>query len=147
MTRNILAIILATLAFTLWGYIWYATVFDDVWQSLISRSETELIDMAVARGRIQDVFTVLISLVQVLGIYAALKWVKARTFIHYIGVSLLLSTLLVMPALGNATLFAGTPLGLLVLDYGHFVFGYAGIALVFFLLKPPTKTASENSEA
>ena len=50
MTRNILAIILATLAFTLWGYIWYATVFDDVWQSLISRSETELIEMAVARG-------------------------------------------------------------------------------------------------
>ena len=147
MTRNILAIILATLAFTLWGYIWYATVFDDVWQSLISRSETELIDMAVARGRIQDVFTVLISLVQVLGIYAALKWVGARTFIHYIGVSLLLSTLLVMPALGNATLFAGTPLGLLVLDYGHFVFGYAGIALVFFLLKPPTKKAPENSEA
>ena len=147
MTRNILAIILATLAFTLWGYIWYATVFDDVWQSLISRSETELIEMAVARGRIQDVFTVVISLVQVLGIYAALKWVKARTFIHYIGLSLLLSTLVVMPALGNATLFAGTPLGLLVLDYGHFVFGYAGIALVFFLLKPPTKKAPENSEA
>ena len=147
MTRNILAIILATLAFTLWGYIWYATVFDDVWQSLISRSETELIEMAVARGRIQDVFTVVISLVQVLGIYAALKWVKARTFIHYIGLSLLLSTLVVMPALGNATLFAGTPVGLLVLDYGHFVFGYAGIALVFFLLKPPTKKAPENSEA
>ena len=147
MTRNILAIILATLAFTLWGYIWYATVFDDVWQSLISRSEKELIEMAVARGRIQDVFTVVISLVQVLGIYAALKWVKARTFIHYIGLSLLLSTLVVMPALGNATLFAGTPVGLLVLDYGHFVFGYAGIALVFFLLKPPTKKAPENSEA
>ena len=147
MGRNLLAIVLATLAFTLWGYIWYATVFDDVWQSLISRSETELIEMAVARGRIQDVFTVVISLVQVLGIYAALKWVKARTFIHYIGVSLLLSTLVVMPALGNATLFAGTPLGLLVLDYGHFVFGYAGIALVFFLLKPPTKKAPENSEA
>jgi len=147
MRRDILAIILATLAFTLWGYIWYATVFDDVWQSLISRSETELIEMAVARGRIQDVFTVLISLVQVLGIYAALKWAGARTFIHYIGLSLLLSTLLVLPALGNATLFAGTPLGLLVLDYGHFVFGYAGIALVFFLLKSPTKKAPENSEA
>ena len=147
MGRNLLAIVLATLAFTLWGYIWYATVFDDVWQSLISRSETELIEMAVARGRIQDVFTVLISLVQVLGIYAALKWVKARTFIHYIVLSLLLSTLVVMPALGNATLFAGTPLGLLVLDYGHFVFGYAGIALVFFLLKSPTKKAPENSEA
>ena len=46
MLRKILAIVLATLAFSLWGYIWYATVFDDVWQSLIGRSEAELITMA-----------------------------------------------------------------------------------------------------
>lgn len=136
MRRDILAIILATIAFTLWGYVWYATVFDDVWQGLIGRSEASLIEMAVARGSLQHVFTVLISLVQVLAIYTGLKWIKAKTFVQFIGLSLLLSSALVMPALGNATLFAGTPLGLLILDYGHFLFGYAGIAFVFFLLKP-----------
>ena len=140
MRRDILAIILATLAFTLWGYVWYATVFDDIWQGFIGRSEASLIEMATARGALQDVFTFLISLVQVLAIYAALKWVKAKSFIQFMGLSLLLSTALVMPALGNATLFAGTPLGLLVLDYGHFLFGYAGIAFVFFLLKPRKKS-------
>ena len=140
MRRDILAIILATLAFTLWGYVWYATVFDDIWQGFIGRSEGSLIEMAIARGALQDVFTILISLVQVLAIYAALKWVKAKSFIQFMGLSLLLSTALVMPALGNATLFAGTPLGLLVLDYGHFLFGYAGIAFVFFLLKPRKKS-------
>jgi len=39
MRRDLLAIILATIAFSLWGFVWYATVFDDVWQGLIGRSE------------------------------------------------------------------------------------------------------------
>ena len=147
MLRTILAIVLATLAFSLWGYIWYATVFDDVWQSLIGRSEAELITMAETRGSIQDVFVVLISLVQAAGIFFALKFMRAKTFWHYMGVSVLLSTLLVLPALGNTTLFVGTPLNLLLLDYGHFLLGYAGMALVFFIIDPPSKKAPENSEA
>jgi len=55
------------------------------------------------------------------------------------GVSLLLSTLVVLPSIGNTTLFVGTPLELLVLDYGHFLFGYAGMALVFFIINPPSR--------
>jgi hypothetical protein len=47
-----------------------------------------------------------------------------------------LSTLVVLPSIGNTTLFVGTPLGLLMLDYGYFLFGYAGIALVFFIISP-----------
>ena len=147
MIRIILALILATIAFSIWGYVWYATVFDDVWQSLIGRSETALIEMAEQRGGIQDVFVVLISLVQAAGIFFALKFMRAKTFWHYMGVSVLLSTLLVLPALGNTTLFVGTPLNLLLLDYGHFLFGYAGMAFVFFIIDPPSKKAPENSEA
>lgn len=145
MRRDLLAIILATLAFSLWGYVWYATVFDDVWQSLIARSEAELIEMAAARGGLQTLFTYVISLVQVIGLLILSKWVKARTFTQYIGLSLLLSTLIVMPSLGNATLFAGTPTKLLILDYGHFMLGYAGIAFVFFLIcRPKTLTSANN---
>lgn len=147
MGRNLLAIILATIAFSLWGYIWYATVFDDIWQSLIARSETELIDMAVTRGHWQSFFVIFISLVQALGLYAVLRLTRAKTFLHHIGVSVLLSTLIVLPALGNATLFAGTPTQLLLLDYGHFLCGYAGMAFVIFLIASPIKKASENSEA
>ena len=134
MTRSIIAIVLATLAFSIWGYIWYATVFDDVWQALIGKSETELLNLAIARGHTQSVFVIVISFVQALAIFAVLRWVKAKTFMQYMGVSLLLSTLVVLPSIGNATLFVGTPVGLLLLDYGHFLFGYAGIALVFFII-------------
>jgi len=146
MRRDILAIVLATLAFSLWGFVWYATVFDDVWQRLIGRSEAELIDLAEARGRLQDVFTLVISLVQVIGIFILAKWVKARTFLQYIGLSIILSTLIALPSLGNATLFAGTPTALLVLDYGHFMLGYAGIAFVLFLICRPKKQTDKTSE-
>ena len=147
MTRSIIAIVLATLAFSIWGYIWYATVFDDVWQALIGKSETELLNLAIARGHAQSVFVIVISFVQALAIFAVLRWVKAKTFMQYMGVSLLLSTLVVLPSIGNATLFVGTPVGLLLLDYGHFLFGYAGIALVFFIIDHLIKKAPENSEA
>ena len=147
MFRSIIAIILATLAFSLWGYIWYATVFDDIWQALIGKSETELLNLAIARGHTQSVFVIVISFVQALAIFAVLRWVKAKTFMQYMGVSLLLSTLVVLPSIGNATLFVGTPVGLLLLDYGHFLFGYAGIALVFFIIDHLIKKAPENSEA
>jgi len=146
MRRDILAIILASIAFSLWGYIWYATVFDDVWQSLIGRSEQDLINLSRARGPIQNFFVMFISLLQALAIYGVLKWVKASSFWHYMGVSLLLSTLVVLPSIGNTTLFVGTPLELLVLDYGHFLFGYAGMALVFFIINPPSRGNKKGSE-
>lgn len=132
--RDLLAICLATIAFTLWGYFWYATLLDDVWQDLINTSEADLIAMAARRGSIQHVLTLLISLIQVIGVYMALRWSKAASFAGHIAVSLVLSVLIILPALGNATLFAGTPMKLLLLDFVHFCLGYAGIAFVFFLI-------------
>jgi len=32
---DIIGIVLATLAFSLWGLGWYATIFDDYWQQWI----------------------------------------------------------------------------------------------------------------
>lgn len=137
MPRKILAIFLATLAFSLWGYVWYATIFDDMWQELINTTEAELIALAVARGSIQDVFTLLISFMHVIGIYIVLRWSKVSSFLEHIAISLVLSVLIVFPALGNATLFAGTPFMLLLLDFGHFCFGYAGIAFTLYLISSP----------
>ena len=147
MRREILAIILATIAFTLWGYFWYATLFDDIWQNYIGRSEEELINLAVQRGAIQHVFTVLISLLHVLGVFACLKWIRATNFLKYMGLSLVLSSLIVLPAIGNTTLFAGTPIQLLILDYGHFLFGYAGISFVFFIIAPLRDRRSSHSSS
>ena len=97
--------------------------------------------MAIARGQWQNFFTVFISLLQALGLYISLRLAKVKTFWQYIGVSILLTTLIVLPALGNATLFAGTPTQLLILDYGHFLCGYAGMAFIMFLIGRPINMA------
>jgi len=124
---------LATLAFTCWGYIWYATIFDDIWQDLIGQSENALIVMAETRGASQTIMTYVISLIQVLGLYFVQRLTKAKTFIDYQTRGLIVSLFFVVPALGNAVLFAGSSEKLWVLDSLHFILGYAGIMLVFWL--------------
>jgi len=51
--------IMAVVSFTLWGYFWYAVLLDDIWQTLIARSEEELLGLAAARGFMQTVMSYL----------------------------------------------------------------------------------------
>ncbi len=138
--RIFLAITLATIAFTQWGYIWYATILDDVWQQLIERTEEELIVMAEARGYIQTVFTYLISAVQVFGLFLLLRIARAKTFWEHQIIAGIISVMIAMPVLGNAVLFEGSSKGLWVLDFTHFILGYAGIATVVYIVQNFGKT-------
>jgi len=110
--RVFLAITLATIAFTLWSYIWYATVFDDIWQGLIERT----------------FFTCVISAVQVFGLYLLFRFTRAKTFWDYQIIAAIISVMIALPVLGNAVLFEGASEALWGLDFTHFVLGYAGIA-------------------
>ena len=139
--RIFLAITLATIAFTQWGFIWYATIFDDVWQQLIERSEEELIVMAESRGYIQTVFTYLISAVQVFGLFLLLRIARAKTFWEHQIIAAIVSIMIAVPVLGNAVLFEGASETLWVLDFIHFILGYAGIAAVFYIVQNFGKTA------
>lgn len=132
-TRIFLAILFATIAFTQWGYFWYAMLFDDLWQYLIGRSEQELIQFAEQRGWIQSFNTYFISLVQVCGLMILSLYSRKTSFLGYQTISAICSILITIPVLGNAVLFAGQSSKLWVLDFAHFVIGYAGIALVFWL--------------
>jgi len=105
--RIVLAAVIAGFAFTQWGFIWYATVFDDLWQSFIGKSEQELITLAETRGWIQRVYTYLISFVQALGLIMIAVMARAKSFWTYQIIALTLSIFIVMPSLGNAVLFAG----------------------------------------
>ena len=140
--RVFLAITLATIAFTLWSYIWYATVFDDIWQGLIERTEEELILMAEARGVAQTFFTCVISAVQVFGLYLLFRFTRAKTFWDYQIIAAIISVMIALPVLGNAVLFEGASEALWGLDFTHFVLGYAGIATVFYIMQNFGKSSS-----
>lgn len=128
-----LALILATVAFTKWGYFWYAMLLDDVWQVLIGRTEAELVALAEGRGFLQTFNSWFISLVQACGLLTLIRMTRAKTLFRYLLVALICGALIVIPALGNAVLFAGQSSKLWALDSVHFLFGYLGMALVFWL--------------
>ncbi len=141
--RILIAIALATIAFTLWGFIWYATVFDDLWQSLITRGEDELIRLAEQRGFVQSVGKYAISLVQAAGLYILIRLTGVKRLFGYLAIACLCSILLAAPVLGNAVLFAGQSTTLWALDMGHFILGYAGMALTLWIcleIRPKTQT-------
>ena len=131
--RILLAIVFATIAFTIWGFIWYATIFDDLWQSLITRSEDELVLLAEQRGFIQTIGKYAISLIQVVGIYTLIRLTRAQRLLEYLSIALICSLFIAIPALGNAVLFADQSDQLWWLDSGHFMLGYCGIALTFWI--------------
>jgi hypothetical protein len=133
--RICLAVALSTFAFTQWGYVWYAVIFDDTWQSLIGRTEGELILMASARGVMQTVFTYLISAVQVIGLLILITMARAKSFWEYQFVAVIVGVLFAVPILGNVVLFGGASKGLWALDVIHFICGYVGIAIVLYVVK------------
>jgi hypothetical protein len=128
-----LALALATVAFTQWGFFWYAMLLDDIWQTLIGRTEEELIDLAAQRGFLQTFNSWFISLVQACGLLGLIQMAKAKSLLHYLFIALICGVLIVMPALGNAVLFAGQSSQLWGLDSLHFLCGYLGMALIFWL--------------
>ena len=126
-------LILATLAFTAWGFIWYATLFDDLWQQMISQTENDLILLAQERGIYQSIMTYLISFIQVLGLHILQKASKSKTFIQFQVKALVVSAFICCPTLGNEVLFAGSSPKLWIFDCLHFILGYAGIATIFWI--------------
>jgi len=128
-----LMLLLATWAFSFWGYIWYATLFDDLWQSLIGKTEGELILLAEKRGVSQSILTYVISFIQVLGLYILQSASTSKTFIDFQVRALVVSLFIAIPVLGNEVLFAGSSEKLWIFDSLHFIFGYAGIAVIFWI--------------
>ena len=143
----LLSIVLAACAFTLWGYIWYATLLDDVWQNLISKSEAELIVLAEMRGNMQTLFTHLISGVQATALYLLIHLSHTRSLSKYLGISLIAGGMIAAPVLGNSVLFAGTPPLLWVLDTAHFVLGYLGMASIIWAVQTLTTPPPSQQRA
>ena len=128
-----LMLVLATWAFTFWGYVWYATIFDDLWQSLIGQTEGELILLAEKRGLSQSILTYAISFVQALGLYILQTASASKTFIDFQIRAFVVSLFIASPVLGNEVLFTGSSEKLWIFDSLHFIFGYAGISVIFWI--------------
>ena len=131
--RSLVGIVTATVLFSQWGYFWYAMLLDDLWQMLIGKTELELIALAEQRGLIQSFNTYFISLVQALGLYLVIKISRVKKLQEYLTLLCLIPLLFIIPALGNAVLFAGQSFELWILDSVHFFAGYLLMGGVFWV--------------
>lgn len=129
----LISIVIATVLFTQWGYFWYAMLLDDVWQSLIGKTELELIALAERRGLIQTINTYFISFVQAVGLFLLIKLARIHQLKNYLKLLALVPLFFIIPALGNAVLFAGQPFELWILDSVHFWAGYILMGAVYWI--------------
>ena len=69
-----LAVILATLAFYMIGFVWYAFLFQDVWLAASGMTLAETEAIAEAQGPMILVWGLLITLAQAFGYSGLLIW-------------------------------------------------------------------------
>jgi len=134
--RVFVAIVLASWALAKWNDFWYATIFDDTIEKISGATIDEIIQASPFIGNLNFMSALLLTLLQVIGLFTILRLTKAREFLDTQIVALFCSMLLITPALANAVLYTGSNEVLWALDSLHFILGYAGVALIFWMFTP-----------
>jgi len=130
-----LVVIAATVAFFLFGGLWYGLLFEDAW--LAAEGITQ--DIAEARmaetGMVQWLlFAVLITFGQAIGLLMVLHIAGAKRLPTSLKYAFWLVVTIVGPVIAYACVYTGYPLSGFLIDFGHMLIGYlimAGIYAAF----------------
>jgi hypothetical protein len=131
---SLLAILLATVAFYMLGFIWYSFLFADQWMHLTGITEADALIRGEQLGAMMYVWGVLITLLQVLGIAAVLNWAGATRLITCVKIAVMLAVMIVLPVLGYGMLYQDVSIHLVGIDFLHLLIGYslAAVIISFF---------------
>jgi hypothetical protein len=127
---HIIGLLLATLAFYMFGYLWYGFLFADQWMHLTGITEADALLRSEQLGAMMYVWGLFISLAQVLGIAAVLNWAGATRLMTCVKISVILAVLIVLPVLGYGMLYQGVSIHLIGIDFLHLLIGYSLVAVV-----------------
>ena len=125
------AIALGTLAFFAVGAVWYTALFGKAWQRATGLSDEQLntgANMPLIFG-----LCLLLEFVVVLmlgHLFARIQPSDRAMMMMAVGFGLAVMS----PAIGITYLYMRKPLGLWLIDVGHFVVGMAAVGLVFVVL-------------
>lgn len=125
---NLLGILAASIGFFFIGFLWYGVIFMEKWMTL------QGLPMDGEQQMMPYVWGFLITVVQVVGINYVLHQSGAKVLSTCAKIALILAILLAVPFVAYATIYAGAPIELLMIDASHMVVGYvvAGVILSFF---------------
>jgi len=131
---SILGILAATIVFYGFGYLWYGTLFHEVWVAASTMTEEAATAHVQKLGAMMYVWGVLIVLVQVLGLAFILNHAGASKLVSCAKIGAIIALLIAVPLLAYEALYAGTSLKLLKVDIAHILIAYVlvGTILSFF---------------
>ena len=130
-----LAVILATITYFMFGWIWYGLLFDEIWMA--SSGITEEIAQAnmEAKGAMIWVGAILMSLGQAIGLLMIIHYRGARGLAACLAATFWLIVTIGLPILAYTSVWGIIPLSGFLLDAGHMLAGYLMMAVIYALFQ------------
>ncbi|MEP4051015.1 MAG: DUF1761 domain-containing protein [Litorimonas sp.] len=130
-----LAVILATVAFYMVGFVWYAFLFQDIWLAASGMTLAETEAMAEAQGAMMFVWGLLITLAQALGLLWVINLAGAKRMPKCLEIAFWLFLMIAAPLLTYACLYDGYSLNGILVDFGHILIGYLLMAAIYAVFR------------
>lgn len=127
-----IAVIVATIAFFMFGWLWYGMLFEDAWLA------AEGITQEIAAARMADTgmgqwlfFALLITFGQAVGLLMVLHLAGAKRIPASLKYAFWLTVTIVGPVLAYQSVYSGYPLSGFLIDFGHLLIGYLIMAVIY----------------
>lgn len=127
-----IAVIVATIAFFMFGWLWYGILLEDAWLA------AEGITQEIADARLAETgmgqwlfFALLITFGQAVGLLMVLHLAGAKRVPASLKYAFWLVVTIVGPVIAYQCVYSGYPLSGFLIDFGHMLIGYIIMAAIY----------------
>ena len=125
------AVLLATLAFYMVGFVWYGFLFQDLWLAASGMTEEQTMVIAENKGAMMFVWGLLLTLAQALGLLWVLNLAGAKRLAASLKIAFWLFVMIAAPLLAYTCLYGTYPLEGILMDYGHILLGWLAMGAIY----------------
>ena len=125
------AVLLATLAFYMVGFVWYGFLFQDLWLAASGMTEEQTMVIAENKVAMMFVWGLLLTLAQALGLLWVLNLAGAKRLAASLKTAFWLFVMIAAPLLAYTCLYGTYPLEGILMDYGHILLGWLAMGAIY----------------
>ena len=125
------AVLLATIAFYMVGFVWYGFLFQDLWLAASGMTEEQTMAIAENKGAMMFVWGLLLTLAQALGLLWVLNLAGAKRLAASLKTAFWLFVMIAAPLLAYTCLYGTYPLEGILMDYGHILLGWLAMGAIY----------------
>ena len=136
------AVLLATIAFYMVGFVWYGFLFQDLWLAASGMTEEQTMVIAENKGAMMFVWGLLRTLAQALGLLWVLNLAGAKRLAASLKIAFWLFVMIAAPLLAYTCLYGTYPLEGILMDYGHILLGWLAMGAIYAAFRGKDKIDS-----